>query len=295
MLQPPAAAATAPEAAPAPAPDYAAFLDQQLPLQAPPIASYQLGGEQVWIKRAGPGIGPWRYRGLAVLAGLLRLPALRPVPNRGGAQAVATEVRRLRDFEARGLRAPEVLAARGEGFLMRHLGQPGQDMPSLGNEIHRAVPQGAAPVLALWRLGLDAIARVHAQGTCLSQAFARNLVRDDRGVVAYVDFEDDPAAALPLATCQVRDALCYAHSTAIYLAESGALAQARALWTDWLQKPGRAEGFSAELATTVRRLDWLRRLPQDRRWGRDAQRLRAAYDLMAPQPPSGSGAAGPRG
>ncbi|GAA6118510.1 hypothetical protein [Acidovorax sp. FG27] len=276
MLQPPATA-----------PDYAAFLDERLPLQAPPIASYPLGDQQVWIKRAGPGIGPWRYRGLALLAGLLRLPALRPVPNPGGTQAVATEVRRLRDFEARGLRAPEVLAARRDGFLMRHLGRPGQDMPSLGNEIHRAVPQGAAPVLALWRLGLDAIARVHGEGTCLSQAFARNLVRDAAGVVAYVDFEDDPAAALPLATCQVRDALCYAHSTAIYLAECGALEDARALWTAWLMQPGRAEGFGAELATTVRRLGWLRHLPQDRRWGRDAQRLRAAYDLMAPQPPAG--------
>ena len=265
-------------------PDYAAFLDQQLPLQEPPIASYQIDGEQVWIKRAGPGIGPWRYRLLGLLAGLLQLPALRPVPNRGGREAVATEVRRLHDFQARGLRAPEVLAARGEGFLMRHLGRPGQDMPSLGNEIHRAVPQGAAPVLALWRLGLDAIARVHAQGTCLSQAFARNLVRDAEGVVAYVDFEDDPAAALPLATCQVRDALCYAHSTAIYLRECGALDEARALWADWLQQPGHSAEWRAELEMTVRRLGWLRHLPQDRRWGRDAQRLRAAYDLMvAPQ------------
>ena len=38
----------------------------------------------------------------------------------------------------------------------------------------------------------------------------------------------------------------------------------------------------ALLATTAQRLAWLRHLPQDRRWGRDLQRARAAYDLLNP-------------
>ena len=41
-------------------------------------------------------------------------------------------------------------------------------------------------------------------------------------------------------------------------------------------------GVRALLVTTAQRLAWLRHLPQDRRWGRDLQRARAAYDLLNP-------------
>ncbi len=135
-------------------------------------------------------------------------------------------------------------------------------------------------VLRLWLQGLRAIELVHNQGTCLSQAFARNLVRCPDGVLGFIDFEDDPLASLPLALCQARDALCYVHSTALYLREAGALPEARAIWAHWLAEQPAALG--ALLATTAQRLAWLRHLPQDRRWGRDLQRARAAYDLLNP-------------
>ncbi len=56
------------------------------------------------------------------------------------------------------------------------------------------MPAGPEAVLRLWLQGLRAIELVHNQGTCLSQAFARNLVRCPDGVVGYIDFEDDPTA-----------------------------------------------------------------------------------------------------
>lgn len=263
-------------------PDYQAFLDHHLGLQQFPIASYRIGAEQVWIKRAGASHGLWGYRALGAVAALLGLQALRPVPNRGGQEAIATEVRRMRDLAAQGLRVPQVLAAAPDGFLMRHLGIPGVEAPSLGNAMEAAVPAGPEAVLALWRQGVDAITHVHTEGLCLSQAFARNMVLCPDGALAYVDFEDDPQAALPLPVCQVRDMLCYAHSTAIYLRQTGALDEAHALWVQWLASPHQLPQARATLATTVRRLGWLRHLPQDRRWGRDAQRLRAAYDLLQP-------------
>lgn len=263
-------------------PDYAAFLARQLGQQQFPIASYRLGDEQVWIKRAGAPLSQWPLRALGAVAALLGLQALRPVPNRGGQHAIATEVRRMRELAARGLRVPQVLAAAPGGFMMRHLGVPGVEAPSLGNAMEAAVPAGPQAVLALWRQGVDAIAHVHAQQQCLSQAFARNMVLCPDGALAYVDFEDDPQAALPQPVCQVRDMLCYAHSTAIYLRQSGALDEARAVWQQWLSSPQQSPATRETLATTVRRLRWLRHLPQDRRWGRDAQRVRAAYDLLAP-------------
>ena len=261
-------------------PDYAAFLRDQYALQTPNVASYRLGSEQVWLKKAGPRHSMARYRVLGLLAWLTRLQVLRPVPNLGGSTAIATEVRCLHSLAALGLRVPEVLAQQPEGLLLRHLGRPGEATPSFDGEMQAASAAGPQAVLARWQEGLAALQAVHARGACLSQAFARNLVRCPDGVLGFIDFEDDPLASLPLALCQARDALCYVHSTALYLREAGALPEARAIWAHWLAEQPAA--LSALLATTAQRLAWLRHLPQDRRWGRDLQRARAAYDLLNP-------------
>ena len=261
-------------------PDYAAFLRDQYALQTPNVASYRLGSEQVWLKKAGPRHSMARYRVLGLLAWLTRLQVLRPVPNLGGSTAIATEARRLHSLAALGLRVPEVLAQQPEGLLLRHLGRPGEATPSFDGEMQAASAAGPQAVLARWQEGLAALQAVHARGACLSQAFARNLVRCPDGVLGFIDFEDDPLASLPLALCQARDALCYVHSTALYLREAGALPEARAVWAHWLaDQPAALSGL---LATTAQRLAWLRHLPQDRRWGRDLQRARAAYDLLTP-------------
>ena len=265
-------------------PDYAAFLRDQYALQTPNVASYRLGSEQVWLKKAGPRHSMARYRVLGLLAWLTRLQVLRPVPNLGGSTAIATEARRLHSLAALGLRVPEVLAQQPEGLLLRHLGRPGEATPSFDGEMQAASAAGPQAVLARWQEGLAALQAVHARGACLSQAFARNLVRCPDGVLGFIDFEDDPLASLPLALCQARDALCYVHSTALYLREAGALPEARAIWAHWLAEQPAALG--ALLATTAQRLAWLRHLPQDRRWGRDLQRARAAYDLLNPSSPA---------
>lgn len=259
--------------------DAATLLARQAPQQSTTVACYLLGDTQVWLKRAGPPNSPWPYRILGAVAHLFRAPVLRPVPNPGGTVTVATEVRRLRDLNARGLRVPEVLAAQPDAFLMRHLGDAGQDTPSIDTQIHRAVPQGAAAVLPLWQDGLRALLQVHDAGACLSQAFARNLVRCPDGVVGFIDFEDDPAAVLPLPVCQVRDVLCYAHSTAHFLRASGAMAQAQEWWAQ--QRAQRPAPLQQALRESVERMAFMRHLPQERKLGRDLQRVRAAYDLLA--------------
>ncbi len=273
---PPAANAQAPAAA---AP-YAAFLHTQLPLQSFNVMRYELPGESVWLKKVGPSIPMWRYRALRVAAQLLSAPVLQPVINPGGQAAIATEVRRLRDLAARGLRVPAVLASEPDGFLMRHLGAPGAATPSLGDEIEAAVRAAPASTFALWQQGLDAMALVHTRGTCLSQAFARNMVRCADGVVGYIDFEDDPLAALPPELCVVKDALCYAHSTALFLQEAGTLGSARTRWQAW--EAQQSPAVRTALARTVRKMGWAGKLPNNRKLGRDTLRLRAMYGLLQP-------------
>ena len=262
----------------APSDDYNAFLQAHVHTQPHAVVRYAQPQETLWLKRAGSSHPAWRFKVLGAAAKALHLAVLTPVPNPGGKTAIATEVSRLRDFAQRGLRVPEVLAVCEDGFLMRHLGAPGENTPSLGNQMEKSVASGSAAVLQLWQQGLDAIALVHHQGTCLSQAFARNLVQCPDGVIGYIDFEDDPAAALPLPVCHARDALCYAHSTAWILQKADALEAARALWQEWVAQ------FSPQaqevLRDTTARMHWARHLPSTRKLGRDAQRIRAAWELL---------------
>ena len=260
-------------------PDYQAFLQQHLATQPRNIGRHRWGGEDIWVKRAGEPHPMGRYRAMDALARLLRLQVLRPVPNPGGPIAIATEVRRLHELAALGIRVPVVLAAAPNGFAMRSLGHAGEVPHSLGNAIRDAAHSGDTPrVLALWQQGLQAMTQVHQQGACLSQAFARNMVCCPDGGVACVAFEDVPAAVLPLAVCHVRDALCYAHSTAIYLHASDALPEARERWGKWVAQG--SDGMKSALADTARRMRWVRRLPDSRKLGRDLQRLRMAYELI---------------
>lgn len=259
------------------APDYAAFLANHLASQADLVQRHPWQGESLWLKRAGQPHPAWRYHLLAATARLLRVPALQPVPNPGGTQAIATEVQRLHTLAAHGLRVPQVLAAAAQGFLMRDLGQAGRPVQSLGHALEQA-GDGAA-TLALWQQGLAALRQVHDRGQCLSQAFARNMVLCPDGGIGFIDFEDDPAAHLPLYQCQLRDALCYIHSTAWIVARAGMLPAAQAYWQSW--QAGMHPEARDALALARQRLRGLRWLPLSRRLGRDTQRLRQAWTLLA--------------
>ncbi len=266
--------AGAPEATPG---DYADFLRSMLPRQPQPVASHRLGAERVWLKKAGPRHGKWGYRLLGLIARLLRLDVLTPVPNPGGEAAIAIEGRRLRELGAAGLRVPTVLAQQTDGLLMSDLGQSRATVVVLRERLEQAAAVGPAALLAAWRDGLDAIATVHANGLYLSQAFDRNLVQCPDGVIGYIDFEDDPGEALGLAECQVRDWLSYLHSTAMMVRA----ASPQAAGDHWhAVQADASDPVRERIAHAARRMRWLRHLPQGRRWGRDTQRVRASARLL---------------
>ncbi len=139
---------TPPADAPQPPVDYAAYLARQLAVQQFNVASYRLGDEQVWVKKANTPHGMARYRVLGALATLFGLPVLIPVPNLGGHTAIATEVQRLRDLAARGLRVPTVLAAQEDGFIMRHLGGRQSRRPRWVTRSRPPCPQAPRPCCA---------------------------------------------------------------------------------------------------------------------------------------------------
>ncbi|MEX8194019.1 hypothetical protein AB6724_14350 [Comamonas guangdongensis] len=239
---------------------------------------YEQAHETLWVKRANRGNPALNYWLLSTLARLFRAAVLQPVPNPGGAASIRTEERRLRGFRTLGLRVPQVLATAEQAFVMRHLGRPGEEAPSLSNAIESAIAQGAPAVLQLWQQGLDAIREVHAKGEVLSQAVARNMVVCSDGVIGFIDFEDDPAAHLPRAVCMARDALNYAQSTALFLQQAGAMEPAQQQWRAFVSDmPLQAQQV---LRRTVSKLGWVRFLPRSKRLGRDTLRVLAAHDLL---------------
>jgi hypothetical protein len=257
--------------------DYAAFLRDTLPQQRGGIASYPFGSERVWVKKAGLRHGKARYRLMSVCARLLRLDVLTPVPNPGGSEAIAIEARRLADLGAAGLRVPIVLAQQHDGLLLSDLGQSGRASTMLQDRLEHAANTSPTALLASWREGLAAIAAVHACGTYLSQAFARNLVMCPDGVIGYIDFEDDPGQTLTLAECQARDWLSYLHSTAA-LVDAASPHTAGAHWRAALTIA--SDAVRQRLALAAKHMRWLKHLPASRRFGRDTQRVRAVARLL---------------
>ncbi|VWX58626.1 conserved hypothetical protein [Burkholderiales bacterium 8X] len=257
--------------------DYAGFLRSRLPQQDRLVASHRIGSERVWLKKAGPRHGSLRYHLLAAISGVLRLDVLAPVPNPGGNAAIAIEARRLRALASVGLRVPAVLAQQPDGLLISDLGESGRPAVVLQERLDQAAAIGPAALLTTWHEGLAAIAAVHARQAYLSQAFDRNLVQCPDGVIGYIDFEDDPGEALPLAECQARDWLSYLHSTAM-LVDAASPHAAAEHWHAVLADA--SDEVRDRLRVAAGRMRWLRHLPAGRRWGRDTQRVRAVARLL---------------
>ncbi|PSJ79519.1 hypothetical protein C7N83_11690, partial [Neisseria iguanae] len=166
------------------------------------------GGKVVWIRRAGPHNPAWRYWLMGMLAKLLHAKVLTPVPNLGGPAAIAIETARLNELSAAGIYVPKLLARQANALMISNI--PGSNL------LERIKQEAIRHDLSSWHAGLLAISHVHAKRQFLSQAFARNMVIQGRRV-GFIDFEDNPAAALDIIQCQSRDWLCYLQSTLLIL------------------------------------------------------------------------------
>lgn len=209
-----------------------------------------------------PAIAAWALKALSALA---RSPELKPVPAPGGADGQAIEVRRLTGLRQAGVRVPSVVHVDTEFFVMeRFAGR------SLAERLDARPPDARA----LWEQGLRFLQDVHARGQCLSQASARNLIVTPEGMAA-IDFEDDPLAVLTLQEAQVRDWLLYLQST-VWLLPQGH-DELVAAW----ERAAPAGADAAPMLAAVRRMAWMRHLPDKRKpWGRDIVSAQAAAALL---------------
>ncbi|MDO4640162.1 MAG: hypothetical protein Q4A84_00435 [Neisseria sp.] len=250
-------------------PDYQNQLAQCLSEQTETIARYILeNGETVWVRKTGKTVPQWRYALLGMLSKIFRLGALQPVPNLGGKEALVTEARRLRELSAAGVPVPILLAQTDDAIMFSSVGEHG-----FMHEIEKVSSQ-----LNAFAEGLRAIAAVHHAGQYLSQAFIRNMIRQENGGgIAFIDFEDDPAQYMPLIQCQCRDYLCYLQSAATWLERSGNLAPAVAIWQAHFRSL--PAPLQSGLRRNYRSALWLRKLKAQ--WlGNDTRRLSAMAELL---------------
>ncbi|XID75342.1 RIO1 family regulatory kinase/ATPase [Alkanindiges sp. WGS2144] len=251
------------------------FLKQKIKTQQHNIASYTFNGHTVWIKKASRRHPMWLYRLLGWVMRFLGIQALMPVPNLGGAQAISTEVTRLKELAALGIRVPKVLAHYKHGLMLEDVGnhaQPAQHIDAL-----LANAESPSACLELFKLTVRTILEVHQRGAWLSEAFARNILMDESGRLAFIDFEDDPATYMPPVCCYARDWLCFMFSVAARLNHH----QIQEVAIDYLKQQLAKEPAATQhlVFTACERLSWLRKLPVQK-LGKDGQRLLATAELL---------------
>lgn len=222
---------------------------------------------RVVVKGKRPPRSAARFWLMSSLARVVRHPLLRPVPAPGGAAAQATEVRRLQALARSGVPVPAVLHQAPDFIVLSHV--DGVLLSALLTD----TPEVALPA---FERGLRGLAQVHAAGQYLSQAFARNMLLSDPGVV-YLDFEDDPLEVMSLADAQARDWLTYFLS-ALWCVNVPR-AQVLQAWSD-VQASISVE-VRQRIDGAIERLAWLRHLPNRRDpWGRDIISLQALADFL---------------
>lgn len=233
------------------------------------VEVFDTAAGKVLVKGQRPARHPARYRLLNGLARLVGVPFLKAVPMHGGAEAQQIELARLQALHEAGAGVPRVLHVAPDHFVMQWLGD---------GELSTLLRTGHPQAAALWREAGDALVRIHAQGQYLSQGFARNLIIDTHSqparLAGLIDFEDDPLEVMSLAEAQVRDWLSYLHSTLWTLAPLLPHAQSDAQLDAWMAAESAA--VRALFLHACRKLAWLRRLPRQRRFGRDTVALQAA-------------------
>ena len=234
-------------------PEQQQFIEAELPPRGGGTRLREIGGIPVLIKQLEPA----RRHGLAplanALAAILGLPMLRSVPVPGAMEAQVIETHRLETLKAAGASVPNVLHAAPRWLALSFPGENSLD------HMLRTHPEIAQ---RYWESGLDAILVLHRLGQNASLCLARNMIWHD-GKVSFINFEDDPAASMPLSSAQARDWMLYLHSTAGIL--NMAPEHIAAVFLRHLHKDQPA--VRHEVLRAARTFGWLRILPATKKTG----------------------------
>lgn len=162
------------------------------------LSSAQIDGRTVWIKRfdtEGRSI-PEALHALA--SPLLPLTFMRSSPRANPEQLCDREARKSHAFQMAGFQALVVLYRRGPVLAVAEVHE------ILEPKLHglRDADPAAHDELLVDMAG--ALGQIHAAGLCHGRPHPRDMYLNDLGW-GFIDFEEEPEAAMPLAAAQARD------------------------------------------------------------------------------------------
>lgn len=183
-----------------------------------------IDGRIVWIKRFDTESLPLAKRVHGWLSPLLPSAILRASPALDAAGLAAREARKAAGFQAAGFPTPAILWRGKSVLVMSQVARIGEPLLAA---LRDAAPDGHEETL----VGMaDALGRAHAAGLCHGRPHPRDMFVRDDGEWGFLDFEEEPEAAMPLAAAQARDVWLMFMQIAARALDEETTARAFAAW-----------------------------------------------------------------
>lgn len=163
------------------------------------VSSAAIDGRTVWIKRYGVGAGSLAKGLHRLLSPLVPVSFLRSSPGVTGPGHVARELRKAAAFRAAGFPSVSILYSRDDLLVMSDAGTIVQEELT---RLRGPEPRRHDDLLVA---STEALGQIHAAGLCHGRPHPRDMILKGRRF-GFLDFEEEPEAAMPLAAAQARDA-----------------------------------------------------------------------------------------
>jgi tRNA A-37 threonylcarbamoyl transferase component Bud32 len=163
------------------------------------VERVELSFGAVWIKRYGTERPPVWTKAQAALAGLFGQPFLRPSPYLDSKGMIAREIRRIETFAEKGVPVPQVLYSSGSALVLSDVA------PTVTARLDMLRDTDPAGHDALFVACAAHLGALHGKGLCHGRPHPRDFFVAGERRIGFMDFEEEPEAAMPLATAQARD------------------------------------------------------------------------------------------
>lgn len=152
----------------------------------------------VWIKRHGDKGRRVIVAVQRVVAGLFRLPFMRPSPAETAEGMVSRDLRRIAGFSHAGVPTAAVIYSSGGAIVLSDIA------PTVHQKLRALQDSDPAEHDRLLVFCCGELGRLHAAGLCHGRPYPRDMfIRDER--LGFIDFEEEPEAVMPMETAQARD------------------------------------------------------------------------------------------
>ena len=164
------------------------------------VSSTVLDGHTVWIKRYDVERQPLAKWLHGAMTPLMPAAFLRASPSTNTATAIEREVRKLEAFRRAGLPTAKLLFRNDRVLVLSNVAPIAQsELDMLARHGEHDAHDGLLVQAA------EALCKAHGLGLCHGRPHPRDMFITGDGHWGFVDFEEEPEAAMPLATAQARD------------------------------------------------------------------------------------------